>query len=172
MEVETFYLPLTWLAYKFQIYLGRQLKQGNLLKKIIIWCKYVFSGKCPLNFECILLQVFETSPKFRKVTLLKAIAHRGVKYGLKVPVWYHFQWRKATIGWFQRATRNKRYRNRLKIIAILETCKMKSKKFCFSWIPETFICVRVGLADLSEDRKNLSVWSSILHTVFTRFRNP
>ena len=35
---------------------------------------------------------------FMQVTLLKAIAHRKVKYGLKIPVQYRFQWRKTTVG--------------------------------------------------------------------------
>ena len=100
------------------------------------------------------------------VTLQKPIVHRGVEYGLKVPVGYRFQWRKTTAGWLQRLTWKKRYTLRLKSIALLQNCKMKSKIFIvilnskkccllgkttkmsdlillFSETPKIFICVRV-----------------------------
>ena len=78
----------------------------------------------------------------------------------------------------------------LKSIALLQNCKMKSKKnycyltckkmflfekinkifnliLCFSEIPKTFICVRVRqVTFLYEDWKKLSVWSSVILTVF------
>ena len=75
------------------------------------------------------LQVFDTSPKKPIRNLQKPIFHRGVEYGLKALVRHHFQWRKTTIGWLQRATWKKRYRIRRKSIALLQNCKMKWKRF-------------------------------------------
>ena len=62
------------------------------------------------------------------MTVLKAIVHRGVEFGLKVLFRYYLQWRKATVGWLQRATCKKRYRVRLRSIVLLQNCKMKSKR--------------------------------------------
>ena len=109
---------------------------------------------------------------------------------MKVPVRYHFQWRRTTVGGLQRATWKKRYRVDLKSIALFQNCKIKSKKIvvvlkckkcfflrkltkmsklilCFSEIPKIFICVRVmQIPFLPEDWKKLSVWSGVLCTVF------
>ena len=111
--------------------------------------------------------------------------------GLKVPVWYRFQWRKTTVGWLQRVTWKKRYKVRLRNIVLLQIYKMKSKRIIvilkckkmflsekidknvqfnslFFGIPEMFLYVLVRqVAFLSEDLKKLSVWSSVLFTVFT-----
>ena len=76
-------------------------------KKKIIWCKYDYSGMCPLNFLFIFLHVFDTSPELR---VLKLIVHRGLECVVKVPVQYRFQWRKTTAGCLERATLKKRYR--------------------------------------------------------------
>ena len=63
-----------------------------------------------------------------QVTILIPIFHRGVGYGVKIPVRYRFQWRKTTVCWLQRATWKKRYRALLKSIALLQNCKLKSKR--------------------------------------------
>ena len=82
---------------------------------------------------------------------------------------------KQLFAWLQGATWRKRFRVRLKIIALLQNCKMKQKKnvvvlkfkkkfflrkltemsnliLCFSEVPKIFICFRVRqVAFLSED---------------------
>ena len=107
---------------------GLSIKARKLTqKRIIIWCKYVCSGTCPLHFNAFFRKSLTLHQRLMQVTLLKAIAHRGVKYGFKVSIRYRFQGCKATVGWFQRATWNKRCRVRLKNIAVFQTWKMKSK---------------------------------------------
>ena len=107
---------------------GLSIKAGKLTqKRRIIWCKYVCSGTCPLHINAFFRKPLTLHQRLMEVTLLKAIVHRGVKYGFKVPVRYRFQWCKTTVGWFQRATWNKRCRVRLKNIAVFQSWKMKSK---------------------------------------------
>ena len=100
------------------------------------------------------------------------ILHRGVRYGLKVDI--TFSGTKIIVSWLQRANWNKRYRVRIKSMALLQNCKFKFLKkyvvlkckkmflvekidgnvliFFFSEIPKIFICVRVrDGAFLSED---------------------
>ena len=52
--------------------------------------------------------------------------HRGVQYGLKVDI--AFSGAKTIVGWLQRTTWNNRYRVRVKSVALLQNCKLKSKK--------------------------------------------
>ena len=102
-----------------------------------------------------------------------------MEHCLKVPVRYHFQWRKATVGWLQRVNSRKWFRVRLKSIALLQHCKIKQKNIvvlkyknktfflrkltetpnliiCSSEISKIFICFRVSLAFLSEN------WTKII----------
>ena len=98
---------------------------------------------------------------------MKLIAHRVVQCGLKAPLWYHFHWRKTTVGWLQRATWKKSYMVQLKSVAFLQNYKiiaLKCKKNVSIWenwqkwtlilslteIPKIFICVRF----FSEDWKS------------------
>ena len=61
------------------------------------------------------------------------------------------------------------------VVALLSTIILFEKigksvpiNFCFSEIPKIFICIRVKqVAFLSEDWTELSVWISVLFTVFT-----
>ena len=53
----------------------------------------------------------------------------GVQYGLKANI--AFTGTKAIVSWLQRATWNKRYRVRAKSVALLQNCKLKSKKNIF-----------------------------------------
>ena len=121
------------------------------------------------------------------VTALKSIVHRRVEYGLKVLVRYHFQWRKTTVRWLQRATCKKRNRVRLESIVLLQNCKMKSKRIvvvlkckkcfllrkltkmshlilCFSEFHK-FVFVSGRMLFYLRTEKKLSVWGSVLFTV-------
>ena len=111
-----------------------------------------------------------TCPKLNVNHRAKPVIYRGVEHHLKVPVRYCLQWRKTTVGWFQRATwRNRRVQ--LESIALLQNCKMKQKNvvlkckksfflrklteisnliLCLSEIPKIFM-----LAFLSEDWKKV-----------------
>ena len=113
-----------------------------------------------------------------------------MEYGLKVLVRYHFQWRKTIVGWLQSATWKKRHRvKRLKSIALLQNCKMTSKRviavvkckkcfflrkltkmfnliLCFSEFLNFFFVFGWGrLLFYLRTEKKLSVWSSVLFTV-------
>ena len=67
-----------------------------------------------------------TCPKLNVNHRAKPVIYRGVEHHLKVPVRYCLQWRKTTVGWFQRATSRNR-RVQLESIALLQNCKMKQK---------------------------------------------
>ena len=113
-----------------------------------------------------------------------------MEYGLKVLVRYHFQWRKTIVGWLQSATWKKRHRvKRLKSIALLRNCKMKSKivivvlkcKKCFflrkltkmfnlilcfsEFLKFFFVFGWCRLLFYLRTEKKFSVWSSVLFTV-------
>ena len=79
-------------------------------------------------------------------SVLKPIVHRWVEYGLKVPIRYNFQWRKTTVGWLQRVTWKKRCRVRLRSIAFLQNCKMKSK-----WVIIVLRCKKMFLFEKIEN---------------------
>ena len=88
---------------------------------------------------------------------------------MKVPVRYHFQWRKAAVGLLQRVTSKKKIQSATQKYRTPSKLQNEIKKnySCFSEIPKNFICVRVRqVAFLSEDLQNLSVWSSVLFTIF------
>ena len=94
---------------------------------------------------------------------------------MKVPVRYRLQWHKTTVSLVAGSNLEKTIQSWLKIIALLQNCKMKQKKIvvvlkfkkkfflrkltemsnlilCFSEVPKIFICFRVRqVAFLSED---------------------
>ena len=127
-----------------------QLKQGKHFKKaneslFFIWWKYVYSGMCLLNFYCILLPVFDTSPK-----------HREVEYGLKVPVQYRFQWCKTTLGWLQRATWQKRYKDQSKVLHSLKIAKWNQKNIVVLKCKKMFLCKKI---DKNVQLNSLFLWN-------------
>ena len=63
------------------------------------------------------------------VTVLKPTVHRAVEYGLKIPVRYHFQWRKTTASWLLRTTWKKEFDS--KVPHSLKTAKWNEESLLF-----------------------------------------
>ena len=97
------------------------------------------------------------------ITVLKPVVYRGVEHVLKVPVRYRLQWPKTTIGWSQRAAWRKRFRVRLKGIALLKNCKITQKNivlicknsFFLRKLTHKFKFNSLFLRNLSEDWTNV-----------------
>ena len=86
------------------------------------------NGRCTLNFECILLQVFDTSPKFNVSHSIETNSSQGVEYGLKASVPYR------SIGWLQRVTWKK---NRVRLKKYRTPSKLQNE------IKKNFCCLKV-----------------------------
>ena len=133
---------------------------------------YVYSRTCPLNFQCILLQVFDTSPKLNvsHSTKTNSSQRGGVWFEGPCPISLSVKQIKCQLA--AESNLEKKTRVRVKSIALLQNCKIKSKQnycrfkvffwrkltkmsnliLCLSEISETFICVCLKqVAFLSED---------------------
>ena len=140
---------------------------------------YVQSGTCPLNYQCILLQVFDTSSKLNMShsTETNSTQRGGVWFKGSCRISLSVTQNDCCL---ERATWKIRYRIRLKSIVLFQNCKMKLEKimlflkckkmFLFEKIDKNvqfnsvflgipiFFCVCVRqVAFLSEDLKKLSL---------------
>ena len=69
------------------------------------------------------------------------MVHRETQYGLKVDI--AFSRAKTIVGCLQRATWNKKYRVWVKSVALLQNCKLKSKKIVILKYKKMFLFAKI-----------------------------
>ena len=106
---------------------GLSIKAGKI-KKRLIWCKYVYIGTWPINFYCIFLQVFDTSPKLNvsHTTETNSSYRSGIWF--KGPCLIFLSVTQNNCWLAAESNFEKENGIWLKSIALIQSFKMKSKK--------------------------------------------